>query len=110
MVQRKRESGGSASELTRLSLLTAIARIIFIVEQQVPFPLPIPGAKLGLANIITVYAVNRCRSGEVLLLVLARIFLGSLFAGLLTGCGVGLLILFKTNKNLKENIMILTII
>jgi heptaprenyl diphosphate synthase len=81
MAQRKRESGGSASELTRLSLLTAIALIIFIVEQQVPFPLPIPGAKLGLANIITVYAVNRCRSGGVLLLVLARIFLGSLFGG-----------------------------
>lgn len=31
---------------------------------------------------------------------------GSLMSGLLTGAGVGLLILFKTNKNLKENILI----
>ena len=38
------------------------------------------------------------------------ITIGSLFSGLLTGCGIGLLILFKTNNNLKENIIILTII
>ncbi len=35
---------------------------------------------------------------------------GSLMAGLLTGSGVALLILFKVNKNLKENMMILTIL
>ena len=35
------------------------------------------------------------------------ITLGNLFAGLLTGCGLGLLLLFKTNKNIKENINIL---
>lgn len=35
------------------------------------------------------------------------ISIGSMFSGLLTGCGVGLLILFRTNKNLKENIIIL---
>ena len=35
---------------------------------------------------------------------------GFLVSGLLTGAGVGLLILFKTNKNLKENIMIITIL
>lgn len=35
---------------------------------------------------------------------------GSAMAGLLTGSGVGLLVLFKYNKNLKENILILGII
>lgn len=38
------------------------------------------------------------------------ITLGSMFAGLLTGSGVALLVLFKTNKNFKENLNILLIL
>ena len=38
------------------------------------------------------------------------ITLGCLLAGLLPGSGVGILLLFKTNKNMKENILILSII
>ena len=35
---------------------------------------------------------------------------GSAMAGLLSGSGIGLLVLFKTNKNMKENFLILLII
>ena len=43
--------------------------------------------KLGLANIITVYAVYRYRPGEVLLVVLVRIVLGA-FSGKYDGAGL----------------------
>lgn len=66
--------------LTELSLLTAVALIIFVIELQIPNLSPIAGVKLGLANIITVYAVYRYRWGEAALILLARILLGSLFA------------------------------
>lgn len=38
------------------------------------------------------------------------ISLGSCLAGLLSGSGVGLLVLFKQNKNIKENIIILVLL
>jgi hypothetical protein len=38
------------------------------------------------------------------------IYKGTLIGGLLTGSGVSLLVLFKTNKNIKENILILSLI
>ena len=38
------------------------------------------------------------------------ITIGTLLSGLLTGSGLGILLLFKSNKNLKENLTILSII
>ena len=38
------------------------------------------------------------------------ISLGTMLAGLLTGSGLGILLLFKTNKNVKENIVVASII
>ena len=78
--------------LARLAMLTAAALIIFIVELQIPNPFPIPGIKLGLANIVTVYAVYRYRAAEVAMLVAVRITLGSVFSGnvmalLYSACG-----------------------
>ena len=70
-----------AKRLTKLALLTTIALIIFTVEAQIPVPVPIPGVKLGLANVVTVYAAFTMTAGEAMLILLCRIILGSLFTG-----------------------------
>ena len=61
-------------------MLTAAALIVFIVELRFPDILPIPGVKLGLANIFTVYAVYSFRGRDVLLMVLTRVTLGAIFS------------------------------
>lgn len=68
-------------KLTRMALLTAVALIIFMVEAQIPAPVPIPGVKLGLANIVTVYAMFALSPGQTLAILLCRVFLGSVFSG-----------------------------
>ncbi len=56
--------------------------------------------------------IPNCASSVIIteLYLNQMISIGSMFSGLLTGCGVGVLILFKTNKHIKENIAILLII
>lgn len=71
----------SPKKMTQLSLLTAAALILYLVELQFPAPIPVPGIKLGLANIITVVAVERFRVRETALLVAVRVILGAFFAG-----------------------------
>ena len=68
-------------KLTTLSLLCAIALTIFMVEAQIPPLVPIPGIKLGLANIVTVFAVFAIGPREAAAVLFVRIFLGAVFAG-----------------------------
>jgi len=68
-------------KLTLLGLLTAIALTIFMVEAQIPALVPIPGVKLGLSNIVTVFAVFALGPGEGAAVLFSRIFLGAVFAG-----------------------------
>ena len=70
-----------ARRLTRLALLTAVALSLFVVELQLPDLFPIPGAKLGLANIVTVYAMFALGPGDAMMILLCRVFLGSVFSG-----------------------------
>lgn len=70
-----------AKRLSELALLAAAALIIFVIELQIPNPFPIPGIKLGLANVITVYAVYHYKAYETAMTVAVRIILGAVFSG-----------------------------
>ena len=95
--------------MTRLSLLTAIALTIFMVEAQIPVPVPVAGIKLGLANIVTVYTVFTMGPGAGCLVLGCRIFLGAVFAGNFSsilysaaGGAVAILIPILLRKVLRE--------
>ena len=50
--------------LTTLALLTTIALTIFVVESAIPTLVPIPGVKLGLANIVTLFVLKRYKFSD----------------------------------------------
>ena len=56
--------------------------------------------------------IPNCASSVIMTeLYLSNIItIGTLIGGLLTGSGIGLLLLFRTNKNMKENVSVLSII
>lgn len=68
-------------KIALLGLLTAIALTIFMIEAQIPPVVPIPGVKLGLSNIVTVFAVFALGAGEGAAILACRVFLGAVFAG-----------------------------
>lgn len=68
-------------KLVLLALLDAIALTIFMVEAQIPALVPIPGIKLGLSNIVTVFTVFAIGPWEGAAVLFVRIFLGAVFAG-----------------------------
>ncbi len=65
-------------------MLTGVALIIFIVEAQIPPLTSIPGIKMGLANIITVFAVFAVGPVDAAAILASRVLLGSMFAGSLS--------------------------
>ena len=99
-------------KLTLLGLLSAIALTIFMVEAQIPALVPVPGVKMGLANIVTVFAVFALGPKDGAAVLFVRIFLGAVFAGNFStifysaaggACAIGVTILLKkvlTDKQL----------
>ena len=71
----------SVRRLTRLALLTAAALVIHLLEAHIPAPLPVPGVKLGLANVVTLYTMFSLGPTDTLWVLLSRILLGSIFSG-----------------------------
>ncbi len=67
--------------LCRLGLLSAIALTIFMVEAQLPAIVPVPGVKLGLSNIVTVYLTFTMGPLPAVAVLAVRVFLGAVFSG-----------------------------
>ena len=80
--------------LTLAAILTALALALSYVEGMFPLTLliPLPGVKLGLANVVTLFALCYLGAPMAFTILAARVFLGALFAGnvsalLYSACG-----------------------
>ena len=67
--------------ITRIALLTTLSLILFVLEGFLPLPLPVPGAKLGLAAIVTLIALHLLPMRDAALMLTLRILLASTLGG-----------------------------
>lgn len=73
----------TTKQLTLCAVLTAMALALSYLENFFPLSLaiPIPGIKLGLANIVTVFTLYALGPVQAMLILLGRCLLGAVFAG-----------------------------
>ncbi len=73
----------SIKRITLIGILISFALILSVVERWFPLEafIPLPGIKLGLPNIITLFALFYLDMPSALIIVILRSFLSSVFMG-----------------------------
>lgn len=68
-------------------LLVAVALVLSLIEKMFPLQavVPIPGIKLGLANVVTLFALTVLGTRRAVVIVLCRVTLAAIFMGSITG-------------------------
>ena len=94
------------------ALMIALAMILSFVESQIPSFFPIPGIKLGLANIAVIFALYRLSIKDAIVVSLIRVVvISTLFGTLLTlayslsGAVLSLLIMVLLKKSDRFSIV-----
>ena len=67
--------------LSRMALLLALALVLSYLESLVPLSFAVPGIKMGLPNIVIVWALYRLRFRDAAGLSILRVLLVSLLFG-----------------------------
>lgn len=71
--------------MTNLALLVSSGLVLSIIESSLPPLLPVPGARLGLANIATVIALYVFGPGTAIEVTVLRCLIGGLLRGSVVG-------------------------
>ena len=61
-----------ARRIALLGLLFALAIVLSVLESLLPNPMPVPGIRLGLSNIVVMFALLNLRKRDALLIVLLK--------------------------------------
>lgn len=79
--------GTALRKIAQGGLLVAVALVLSLIEKMFPLQavVPIPGIKLGLANVVTVFALTMLGTRAALSILLCRVTLASIFMGSMTG-------------------------
>lgn len=105
----------SIRKLSALALFATLSLAIFAAESAIPPLVPIPGIKLGLANIITLILLRHFSTRDAFLVLISRILLSVLLFGQalsliysLAGGLCSLLVMACVMKVLQKKLIFLT--
>ncbi len=105
----------SVRKTALLALFTTLSLAIFAIESAVPPLVPIPGIKLGLANIITLILLRHFSARDALIVLISRILLSAFLFGQalsllysLMGGLCSLLVMAVVMKVLQKKLVFLT--
>ncbi len=97
--------------MTRMAIYTAMALALTIFERFLPIPIPFPGVKLGLANLIIIIVLYKHSFKDALIVNVARVILAAMFGGGLgallysfSGALVSLGAMQLVKQTFKENV------
>lgn len=68
-------AGKNSRELARFALLVALAMVLSWLESLVPLSLAVPGVKLGLANLVVIFALYKLGPQQAAVISLVRVLL-----------------------------------
>ena len=89
--RKKNKNTGRTKKIALGGILTALAMIFSYIESLIPIPLPVPGVKLGIANIAIISVLYLLGSGQALLVNLLRITLTAVLFGNFNSMAGGML-------------------
>ena len=74
-------------QMTLCAILVSMALVLSYIEHFIPLQMfvPLPGIKLGLANIVTLMALFFLGAGSAFTILILRCILGSVFGGGISG-------------------------
>lgn len=105
----------SLRKLTVLALYTTLSLAVFAIESAIPPLVPLPGIKLGLANIITLILLRHYSAKDAFCVLTARILLSSFLFGQvlsllysLAGGGLSFAVMYISNRMLCKKMPFLT--
>ena len=73
----------NSARITYIALLSALSAVFGYIESLFPLPIPVPGIKLGLSNIVILFALIRMNKRDAFLIMLIKVMICSvLFSGI----------------------------
>lgn len=79
--RHRKEEPMSAQKTALLALFTTLSLAVYAIESAIPPLVPVPGIKLGLANIVTLLLLRHLRARDAVFVLISRILLSSFLFG-----------------------------